>query len=390
MYRSTAFVALLLVCGAAAIAPGAAITLVIDPVSLPYSQTARTVDIEAYARVSLASEEAPPALWGFDVTLGLSTTGQGVAFVPGSVSLPAVHPYVFPSGGAFTGSVVGGAAYGADFLLDGSAPLANGAGLMRVTVTIAGGATGNVQVNFFDPGENMQLVADTGLLPFDVSPGTISIGNVLTVVGKLDVSVGAPTPQTIPVNVNLIVDPDNPANSGVIHVADQGTTLEIVGTLSNADASIGLTKTGFGALLLSSAVNDYHGNTYVADGVLRIPAGLDGGGTLAGETTVNDDAGSGTAELVTAHVRQEMLTINPGGKVTISASAGAASTSVVNVLNIADGSGAFNWVSGSSGVASTDAGGAMPVPEPATWLLAVIAMLAGVIAWRSGPFRSSL
>ena len=115
---------------------------------------------------------------------------------------------------------------------------------------------------------------------------------------------------------------------------------------------------------------------------IKVTAGIDG----TGDTTVGTTGGATTAMLITEHIRQDVLTINAGSKVTISATGGASSTSVVNVLNIANSSGTFNWSALGGGITPAATGGSVAssaaVPEPATWLLVVMAALAGFVAWR--------
>ena len=103
-----------------------------------------------------------------------------------------------------------------------------------------------------------------------------------------------------------------------------------------------------------------------------------GATTGSGTTTVQ-----GGASLTADSIIQGTLRINAGGKVAIV----GAGTSVVNFLNIANGSGSFSWDAGGSGIApaglgETDVNSGATVPEPATWMLAVMAALAGLVAWR--------
>ena len=157
----------------------------------------------------------------------------------------------------------------------------------------------------------------------------------------------------------------------------------------------GLTKTGAGSLLLTSASqttplpNTYTGNTVVANGTLQIDGGIDSNGSW---TTTSDDTivgtSSTTATLITEHIRQDTLTINPGSKVTINTAGGVTGTSVVNFLNLADSSGSFSWTaldpsSVPQSVGAANSGDAIAaVPEPGTRLLLLAGALTSLLAWR--------
>ena len=156
----------------------------------------------------------------------------------------------------------------------------------------------------------------------------------------------------------------------------------------------GLTKTGAGSLLLTSASqatplpNTYTGNTVVANGTLQIDGGVNSNGTWA---TTSDDTivgtSSTTATLITEHIRQDTLTINPGSKVTINTTGVATGTSVVNFLNLADSSGSFSWAAVDAGsvpqsVGATNSGDTVAAtPEPGAWLLLAAGVLTGVCGW---------
>ena len=172
--------------------------------------------------------------------------------------------------------------------------------------------------------------------------------------------------------------------------AASGATLTVSGSVSGTQ---GITKTGTGTVELTAASNSYTGNTVAAEGTLKVTAGVNSNGnwvTNGDDTTVGTPAAGldpvKVATLITEHIRQDVLTINAGSKVTISATGGASSTSVVNVLNIANSSGTFNWSSFGGDISPAATGGPVAsgaaVPEPATWLLAVMAALAGLVAWR--------
>ena len=119
---------------------------------------------------------------------------------------------------------------------------------------------------------------------------------------------------------------------------------------------------------------------------IKVSDGIDGlGNTTVGTT----GTGATTATLITEHIRQNTLTINAGSRVTIQTATGSSGTSVVNFLNIWNpnegSSGGFNWSTGTGGftAANLPAGGAVTaVPEPATWMLLVLAALAGLLVRR--------
>ena len=151
---------------------------------------------------------------------------------------------------------------------------------------------------------------------------------------------------------------------------------ELASVLSNG----GLIKEGAGTLELS-ATNTYTGDTTVSAGTLIARHGIagDGSATLTGTTTI-----AAGACLQASHIRQNQLVIQ--GRVQIIAD--GSGTSVVNFLNIANGSGSFSWDAGGGGIeplnfdAPQNKDAAAPVPEPATWLLVLMVALAGFIAWR--------
>ena len=165
---------------------------------------------------------------------------------------------------------------------------------------------------------------------------------------------------------------------GLTNVATKTVTLsQTVGGPLTANALTVSSIANDGTLLVKQSGSDAPG--YEA---IRVTAGIDG----TGDTTVGTTGGATTATLITEHIRQDVLTINAGSKVKISATGGAASTSVVNVLNIANASGSFSWSVPGGDISPAATGGPVAsgaaVPEPATWLLAVIAALAGLVAWR--------
>ena len=167
------------------------------------------------------------------------------------------------------------------------------------------------------------------------------------------------------------------ASPSEFRVARTADTLTITGPISG---TAGLTKSGDGVLDVLGAIN-YAGDTTIAAGEMRAthfnPA-------TAATAQIDVQAG---AHLVADSILADTLTIGAGGSVTIDTAIVDAGTSVVNFLNIANGSGSFSWDAGGSGIApaglgETDVNSGATVPEPATWLLAVMATLAGPVIWR--------
>ncbi len=111
---------------------------------------------------------------------------------------------------------------------------------------------------------------------------------------------------------------------------------------------------------------------------------LDPSGTFAAFNPYSIVQVDNDATLAAGAIRVDELVIGEGAKVEIKATSGAASTSVVNLLQIANGSGGFSWDFGGLGGGAVAPAGelggngaAAPVPEPATWGLALLAVIAG-------------
>ena len=189
-------------------------------------------------------------------------------------------------------------------------------------------------------------------LTFDAAGSTLSGTTVVTVNGTITNNAAA---AAIDLPITL-------ASAG--GAIDGGTNSGNVLTISKPiSGSVGLTKQGTGKVVLTQDTV-YTGDTIVEAGTLVLQ-GLSNGDS----TTVN-----GT--LLADYIRQDTLTINTGGKVKSDGSG----TSVVNFLNIADSLGNFSWGTGGGG--SSDSMNVIAVPEPATWLLSIMAVLAGFLAWR--------
>ena len=195
-------------------------------------------------------------------------------------------------------------------------------------------------------------LAAVGGITFDEAGYTLSGAGTLTVNGAI-------------ANNAATAIIDSPiALAGPGGVVNGGTVSGNVLTFSKpVSGNVGLTKQGAGKVVLTQD-SAYTGDTIVEAGTLVLQ-GLSNGDS----TTV-----SGT--LVADYIRQDTLTINAGGKVEVS----GGGTSVVNFLNIADSSGNFPW--GTVGGGLSDNLNVIAVPEPATWLLAVISALVGFMAWR--------
>ena len=212
------------------------------------------------------------------------------------------------------------------------------------------GPPGNGHTNPINGGA--ALLSAVGGITFDATDYTLSGTSALTVSGTI---ANNATVATLDMPITL-TGPGGVIDGG----AAAGNMLTIVKPVSG---SVGLTKTGEGAVALTAEAA-YSGNTTVA------------AGTLILHSLSNDDSTTVSGTLAADFIRQDALTINASGKVTII----GAGTSVVNFLNIADTSGAFSW--GTAGSGTSGSQNVVAVPEPATWLLAVLAALAAFATWR--------
>ena len=188
--------------------------------------------------------------------------------------------------------------------------------------------------------------------------------------------------------------------AGTLQIGDGGVSGSLSGDISIADgASLvfdrsddssysgvitgdgDLVKTGSGKLTLAQPLS-YSGNTIVEAGTLNVPGLSNAGSTTIGTSTT-------TAVLITEHIHQDTLTIHAGSKVKIGSMNNASSTSVVNFLNIWNPStNSFTWSDDntdgftSARVRSGGDGNTSAVPEPATWLLIIVAAMTGYCAIR--------
>ena len=236
----------------------------------------------------------------------------------------------------------------------------------------------------------------------DGTPPTVTVGRVLfsqvdgstsyVVSGKpltMDNTGGTGTNAKIEATAgsHTIASPVITATASDLDVGVSGAgSLSLTGGIDNSTAAktVTLSQAGTGNLGVQSITNagTLAVSASTATHPITVTAGIDG----TGDTTVGTTGGATTATLITEHIRQDVLTIDAGSKVKISATGGASSTSVVNVLNIANASGSFSWSVPGGDISPAATGGPVAsgaaVPEPATWLLAVIAALAGLVAWR--------
>ena len=111
------------------------------------------------------------------------------------------------------------------------------------------------------------------------------------------------------------------------------------------------------------------------------PVSNDGHVAIEGAVVAQAISGTGSTmvggALTADSIRQDTLTVDAGGKVAIT----GGGTSVVNFLNIANGSGNFSWEVGGNGMSGNQSAAA-PVPEPATWGLMAVALGTGIMVWR--------
>lgn len=125
----------------------------------------------------------------------------------------------------------------------------------------------------------------------------------------------------------------------------------------------------------------------VEGGTLKALVGLQGDGGL----NVGGAVGS---LLETPHIRRPSLTIGPDGQVRITSTAGGASTSVIDLLQIAQGDGSFEWrlPAGGNAFPGPEEGfsdAVATVPEPAAWLAVFSAAAAWAVARSRAKRRAS-
>jgi autotransporter-associated beta strand protein len=148
--------------------------------------------------------------------------------------------------------------------------------------------------------------------------------------------------------------------------------LTVYGVVSGSGS---LTKDGAGTLGLA-ATSTYTGDTNVLAGVLHTRT-VTSGGTGAGNTTVGDGA-----TLIADVIVQNSLVISAGATVELTPSALHGETWPTATLEpVAQTSVTGEFYTGNGGAAAT-LGAASAVPEPATWVMLLMAAAAGLLVLR--------
>ncbi len=185
------------------------------------------------------------------------------------------------------------------------------------------------------------------------------------------------SPYTISGDTGAALTMDNTGGTGNASItASAGSHTISAQVASTAATPLELSAAAGAALNLTGGVLNSASAVNILEGAINA-AVIDG----AGDTSVGTVS---AATLVTGHIRQDSLTIGSGSLVEINSNSGAASTSIINLLEIFDGTG-FTW-SGSGGFAGAEVGdagpGTQPVPEPGAWALIAIALLCGPFLFR--------
>jgi len=153
----------------------AAIIITAPNVSIPYSATDRTENVEVYVQDTDATS---PNIGDEQIELALPNTPDVFFVGTGSTT---EHPYLF-SPQTPGSSVANYVVYGTDYPYEIAPPaLADGDGLLMIQVTVKGGATGVYPLTF-----DTDLVSDAGAtalfdqanhpISFSVQSGAIDIG----------------------------------------------------------------------------------------------------------------------------------------------------------------------------------------------------------------------
>ncbi len=219
--------------------------------------------------------------------------------------------------------------------------------------------------------------------------GTITVGGTGNPIQPGVVSFGARSDDGTTVYIDLNGDHVFQADERIVDNRGPHGTEHTVATIALAagtyDIGVGFYEGNGGAAAevrwAPGAVSDYW--------QMQV---LDPSGTFAAFNPYSIVQVDDSAELQAGAVRVDELVIGEGAKVQINAPSGSAGTSVVSLLQIANGSGGFSWDFGPSGGVAVPVGGdlglsggtgtASPVPEPATWAMALLAVIAGWLVAR--------
>ena len=221
--------------------------------------------------------------------------------------------------------------------------------------------------------------------------GTITVGGAGNPIQPGVVSFGARSDDGSTVYIDLNGDNVFQANERIVDNRGPHGTEHTIATVALAAGTYNI------------AVGFYEGNGGAAAEVRWAPGAvsdywqmqvLNPSGTFGAFNPYSIVQVDNDAVLKAGAVRVDELIIGEGAKLQVNAPSGAAGTSVVNLLQIANGSGGFSWdfgglgggvaipASGELGSAGGTGGAANPVPEPAAWAMALLAVIAGWLAAR--------
>lgn len=315
--------------------------------------------------------------------------------------------------GTFTDALGSRLAYASTLTDSGRVP-ANGI-LGRITVATTAADVGSwalkltgVASSIFDPDGVDTTLADPIGNPVTVLDGWIHVWNLHPIVwskgedGVWQDDYGWSNTVLLPahspnVTTDAVIDtPHAVALSGVgrtnsLTILDGSLTL---GGGSQLDVTEALAVEETGQLVIASGASLSAALLAVRDGGLveaAIPlGGVDievEGGTLQALVGLQGDGGLNVGGAVgslleTPHIRRDALTIGADGLVRITSTSGDVSTSIINLLQIAQGDGSFEWGLPAGGAAFSvpegdPAAAVATVPEPASWL----AVLSAAAAW---------
>jgi autotransporter-associated beta strand protein len=236
------------------------------------------------------------------------------------------------------------------------------------------------------------LTVEAGTL--DYSGGALPVGNYTVTGGTLNIGALKQSIGTFQITGGLVSAASTGSLTGNAVYDVQGGTVQAI-----LAGTVGLTKTQAATAALQGA-NTYSGPTKITGGVLE----LDATGQINGSSPVTNDAilriaggshtvgtigGAGATEVLSGTLIATSMTQNAlsnDGVTVLSGGGNIATISGTGTLNVTGGTlTAGSVVQGSliigtsgGGVASAAAGSpSAPVPEPGTWLLALI----GVVGW---------